>query len=56
LKARVTPYGVVTTPMIHFFIAAHNSNGAYGEPSEIGYFNKLTGAFKIFHDEVLSFK
>lgn len=32
--------------MLHYFVACRNSNGAYGEPTEEGYYNKLVNAFK----------
>ncbi|PSN51164.1 Phosphoacetylglucosamine mutase [Blattella germanica] len=46
LGGEVTNFGVVTTPMLHFFVACTNTKGAYGEPTEEGYFKKLITAFK----------
>lgn len=51
-QASVTDFGVVTTPMLHYFVAAHNSNNEYGEPTIDGYFSKLASAFRLFHEEV----
>ena len=39
-------YGVVSTPELHFFVTCQNTNKAYGEPTEEGYFSKLAKAFK----------
>ncbi|KAJ9586235.1 hypothetical protein L9F63_020144, partial [Diploptera punctata] len=46
LGGEVKDYGVVTTPMLHYFIACTNTGGAYGVPTEEGYFQKLITAFK----------
>ncbi|XP_050303430.1 phosphoacetylglucosamine mutase [Anthonomus grandis grandis] len=39
-------YGIVTTPQLHYFVVCKNTNKAYGEPTEEGYYRKLTNAFK----------
>ena len=41
-----TDYGVCSTPQLHFYVTCQNTERAYGEPSEEGYFNKLATAFK----------
>jgi len=46
INGKVTDYGVVSTPQIHFFVACQNTNKAYGSPDEDGYFSKLSSAFK----------
>ncbi|KAL1748449.1 hypothetical protein HDZ31DRAFT_29658 [Schizophyllum fasciatum] len=41
--------GVVTTPILHYLVRAINTKGtknSYGDDSEKGYFEKMTGAFK----------
>jgi phosphoacetylglucosamine mutase len=41
--------GVTTTPVLHYLVKSINTKGtkeAYGEDSEEGYFEKLSGAFK----------
>lgn len=41
--------GVTTTPILHYLVKAINTKGtreSYGEDSEEGYFQKLSGAFK----------
>ena len=41
--------GVVTTPILHYLVRAINTKGtkdAYGDDSEGGYYDKLSGAFK----------
>lgn len=53
LHADVKDFGEVTTPMLHYFVAAYNSNNEYGDPSIEGYFNKLTSAFRSFREEVI---
>ena len=42
----VTDYGVVSTPQLHYFVTCHNTDGAYGEATEIGYYTKLAAAFR----------
>jgi len=42
----VTDFGVVSTPQLHFFVTCQNTNRAYGEPNEEGYFSKISSAFK----------
>ncbi|XP_066254329.1 phosphoacetylglucosamine mutase [Euwallacea similis] len=39
-------YGIVTTPQLHYFVVCKNTNRAYGQPTEEGYYKKLTNAFK----------
>lgn len=41
--------GVVTTPILHYLVRSINTKGtkdAYGDDSEGGYYDKLSGAFK----------
>lgn len=38
-------YGLLSTPQLHYMVRCLNTSGAYGEPNEEGYFNKLTKAF-----------
>lgn len=41
--------GITTTPVLHYLVRSINTKGtkeAYGEDSEEGYFEKLSGAFK----------
>jgi len=42
----VEDFGVITTPMLHFFVRCSNTNGLYGEPNERSYYAKLTDGFK----------
>lgn len=39
-------YRIVTTPQLHYFVVCKNTHRAYGEPTEEGYYRKLTNAFK----------
>ena len=38
--------GVLTTPQLHYMVRCLNTNNAYGQPSEQGYYEKLSSAFK----------
>lgn len=46
LKGSMKEFGIVTTPMLHYFVYSSNVKGAYGQPNEAGYINKLVSAFK----------
>ncbi|KAF5355718.1 hypothetical protein D9756_003728 [Leucocoprinus leucothites] len=37
--------GITTTPILHYLVRATNSKD-FGEPTELGYFTKMTDAFK----------
>ena len=41
-----TDLGIVSTPLLHYSVVCKNTNGAYGEVGEEGYFKKVAGAFK----------
>ncbi|KAI8997489.1 hypothetical protein BDB01DRAFT_771298 [Pilobolus umbonatus] len=46
--ATSTNFGLKTTPMLHYLVRCINTadtNDAYGEPTEEGYYKKLTSAF-----------
>ncbi|KAJ4431489.1 hypothetical protein ANN_20087 [Periplaneta americana] len=45
LGGEAKDYGVVTTPMLHYFVMCINTAGDYGEATEEGYFKKLCCAF-----------
>ena len=51
LKGNMKEYGIVTTPMLHYFVYSHNVKGAYGVPTEAGYINKLVSAFKMLRGD-----
>nr|CAD7195854.1 unnamed protein product [Timema douglasi] len=51
LKGEAKDYGVVTTPMLHFFVTCQNTGGRYGTPTEEGYFSKLSTTFKKLQGE-----
>lgn len=46
LKGKVKSFGIVTTPMLHYMVVCSNTNGAYGTPTEEGYYSKLITSFK----------
>ena len=37
--------GLLTTPQLHYIVRCQNTAGQYGEPTEEGYFKKLSQAF-----------
>ncbi|KAG1147130.1 hypothetical protein G6F37_007395 [Rhizopus arrhizus] len=46
--AKTINFGLKTTPMLHYLVRCINTQGtsdAYGEPTEEGYYKKLTNAF-----------
>ncbi|KAI9361251.1 hypothetical protein DFJ73DRAFT_814562 [Zopfochytrium polystomum] len=45
LKGEVTDFGVFTTPQLHYVTRCLNTNGAYGDPTEEGYYKKIAEAF-----------
>ena len=45
LQANVINYGLLTTPQLHYMVRCLNTNGEYGEPSEEGYYKKISQAF-----------
>lgn len=45
LKGKFKSFGIVTTPMLHYMVVCHNTNGTYGTPTEEGYYQKLITAF-----------
>ncbi|XP_050437081.1 phosphoacetylglucosamine mutase [Adelges cooleyi] len=49
-------FGVITTPMLHFFVRCYNTNCLYGQPNEQSYFNKLTTAFKDMRNMCTDYK
>ncbi|KFB48715.1 AGAP007215-PA-like protein [Anopheles sinensis] len=51
LKGTVTEFGIVTTPMLHYFVTCTNTQNAYGLPTEEGYMNKLITAFKTLRGD-----
>ncbi|XP_066998595.2 phosphoacetylglucosamine mutase isoform X2 [Anabrus simplex] len=51
LSGLVKDFGVVTTPMLHYFVTCQNTQGAYGLATEEGYYNKLISAFKKLRAE-----
>jgi len=52
LGGEVKDYGVITTPMLHYFVACINTDGVCGEATEDGYFKKIITAFKKLRGDV----
>lgn len=51
LQGTPTDFGIVTTPMLHFFVVCANTNRTYGQPNEDGYYRKLVNSFKNLRGE-----
>lgn len=45
LQSKVTDYGILTTPQLHYIVRCVNTQGKFGEPSEVGYYQKMVTAF-----------
>lgn len=45
----LTDYGLLTTPQLHYIVRCLNTHGAYGAPTEEGYAQKLSTAFKTLY-------
>lgn len=54
LGGKPIDYGIVTTPMLHYFVTCKNTNGKYGDPNEEGYYTKLITAFKKLRGNTFS--
>jgi len=44
--------GLLTTPQLHYLVRCMNSRGAYGQPTEVGYYSKLAAAFQQLNANV----
>lgn len=53
LKGNVREYGIVTTPMMHYYVVCANTKQAYGVPTEEGYYKKLIVAFETLRGDKL---
>lgn len=51
-KSNIEDFGIITTPMLHFFVRCYNTNGLYGQPNEHSYYTKLTNSFKTLRKMV----
>lgn len=51
LSGKPIDFGIVTTPQLHYLVLCRNTRNAYGIPTEEGYYNKLTNAFKKLRGE-----
>ncbi|PIK58568.1 putative phosphoacetylglucosamine mutase [Apostichopus japonicus] len=45
LHGQYTNFGLLTTPQLHYMVRCHNTKGLYGQPTEQGYYTKLSQAF-----------
>jgi hypothetical protein len=52
LGATVKDFGLLTTPQLHFVIAARNAGGALGNPTEEGYMYRMAGSFATLWEQV----
>lgn len=49
--------GLVTTPILHYLVRCYNTSGtkeAYGEPTELGYYEKLAKAYRTLTVSLLN--
>ncbi|XP_055912732.1 phosphoacetylglucosamine mutase [Eupeodes corollae] len=53
VKGNVKEFGIVTTPMMHYFVVGANTKCAYGLPTEEGYYTKLIKAFETVRGDKL---
>jgi phosphoacetylglucosamine mutase len=44
-QGSVHNFQLLTTPQLHYLVLCKNSGNAYGEPTEVGYYQKLSNAF-----------
>lgn len=51
MGAECSDYGVLTTPQLHYMVRCVNTGGAYGAPTEAGYYRKLSSAFHMLVPE-----
>ncbi|XP_019864406.1 PREDICTED: phosphoacetylglucosamine mutase-like [Amphimedon queenslandica] len=54
LGVRYTDHGLLTTPQLHFIVKSHNSQCSYGQPTPLGYYQKLSKAFRSLMSQVVS--
>ncbi|BFY98453.1 hypothetical protein BsWGS_01493 [Bradybaena similaris] len=45
LNGKCNNFGLLTTPQLHYIVCCQNTQGQYGEPTELGYYRKLAAAF-----------
>ncbi|KAK0055316.1 phosphoacetylglucosamine mutase [Biomphalaria pfeifferi] len=45
MKGKCSDFGLLTTPQLHYIVCCQNTGGQYGEPTEEGYYKKLSAAF-----------
>eukprot|EP00842_Homolaphlyctis_polyrhiza_P004413 jgi/Hompol1/4973/HPOL_002310-RA len=53
LNGKITDFGIMTTPQLHYVTRCINTAGtpdSYGEPSAKGYYEKLSNAYKSITD------
>lgn len=53
VKGNVKEFGIVTTPMMHYYVVCANTKCAYGMPTEEGYYTKLIKAFETIRGDKL---
>jgi len=52
LNGNLINYGLLSTPQLHYMIRCRNTNSLYGEPTEAGYYQKLTKAFNSIWSQI----
>ncbi|ELU04395.1 hypothetical protein CAPTEDRAFT_114915 [Capitella teleta] len=52
MVADVQDYDLLSTPQLHYMVRCINTQGAYGEPTEDGFYSKLSSAFSKLMQKV----
>jgi len=51
---KVEDFGILSTPQLHYLVVCKNTKGQYGQPTETGYFDKISKAFAQFRGQKAS--
>ena len=51
---KVEDFGILSTPQLHYLVVCKNTKGQYGQPTETGYFDKISKAFAQFRGQARS--
>lgn len=55
LKGNLVNYDLLSTPQLHYIVRCLNTNEKYGQPTENGYYAKLSQAFHNIWSLVIIF-
>ena len=51
---KVEDFGILSPPQLHYLVVCKNTKGQYGQPTETGYFDKISKAFAQFRGQARS--